>query len=235
MSVSLTFRCPDDLAALITSQVEATGQDKTSVVVGMLRSNLPSLLLTEKNNLPAIPAVYFVWSSNKLLYIGKTNNLKKRFCQHHRLVNFLEVGGDIRIAWFPVQDNELPSLEQDLIELLEPDLNYTLTGQPNNIISFRLNNAELQSLQALQVPEDKSINQTAARLLRGLLAGTIETPVSVDIEEIVRRQVEQAVTDSQLLKDMIALNTSHLTMGIDKIHQEVRLQLEELRGKSKAR
>ncbi len=210
MSVSLTFRCPDDLAALITSQAEATGQDKTSVVVGMLRSSLPSLLLIEKSNLPAIPAIYFVWSSNKLLYIGKTSNLKQRFYQHHRIVSFLESGIDTRIAWFPAHADELPSLEQDLIELLEPDLNYTLTGQPNNIISFRITDAELQALQTFQTSEDKSIHKTAARLLRGLLAGTIEALTPVDIRELVKQEVAASLG-------------------------EVRSQLEELRGKLKAR
>jgi len=40
MSVSITFRCPDDIAAYIQSQVETTGKDKTSVLVGMLRQSL---------------------------------------------------------------------------------------------------------------------------------------------------------------------------------------------------
>ncbi|WP_017655956.1 GIY-YIG nuclease family protein [Fortiea contorta] len=213
MSVSLTFRCPDDLTALIASQVEVTGQDKTSVVVGMLRSNLPSLPLIDKNKLPDIPAIYFIWSSNKLLYIGKTSNLKKRFYQHHRAVNFLEAGGDTRIAWFSIQDDELPSLEQDLIELLEPDLNYTLTGQPNNIISFRLTDAELQSLQGFHISEDKSLSQTAARLLRGMLAGIVEPSTPLDIQEF-KQEVEARFNELR----------SHFDA-----------QLEELRGKSKAR
>lgn len=39
MSVSMTFRCPDDLAQLITAEMEATGQDRTTVIVGMLRQS----------------------------------------------------------------------------------------------------------------------------------------------------------------------------------------------------
>lgn len=108
----------------------------------------------------------------------------------------------------------------------------------NNIISFRFSDAELEALQAFQTPEDKSPSQIAARLVRGIIAGMVEpsTPSTpVDIQELVKQQVEQAITDSQLLKDMIALNTSHLTKGIDKIKQEVDERLEELRGKSKAR
>lgn len=39
MSVSMTFRCPDDLAQLITAEMEATGQGRTTVIVGMLRQS----------------------------------------------------------------------------------------------------------------------------------------------------------------------------------------------------
>lgn len=196
MSVSLTFRCPDDLAAVITSQVEATGQDKTSVVVGMLRSSLPSLPITEKGSLPEVSAIYLVWSSNKLLYIGKTSNLKVRFFRHHRLASFLEAGNDVRIGWFQVDLNELPSLEGELIELLEPDLNEQIPGQVTKVISFRLDDDEFRALQLLKSPDDISLSQTAARLLRGLIAGTVEPstpPTPVDIQELVKQEVEQAI------------------------------------------
>lgn len=84
----------------------------------------------------------------------------------------------------------------------------------SNIISFRFDDAELEALQAFQTPEDKSPSQTAARLLRGMLGGIIEpstvpsTPV--DIKELVKQEVGSCLG-------------------------EVRSQLEELRGKLKAR
>jgi hypothetical protein len=84
----------------------------------------------------------------------------------------------------------------------------------SNIISFRFDDAELEALQAFQTPEDKSPSQTAARLLRGMLGGIIEpstvpsTPV--DIKELVKQEVEASLG-------------------------ELRSQLEELRGKLKAR
>lgn len=84
----------------------------------------------------------------------------------------------------------------------------------SNIISFRFTDAELEALQAFQVPEDKSPSQTAARLLRGMFTGILEpstlpsTPV--DIRELVRLEVEASLG-------------------------EMRSQLEELRGKLKAR
>ena len=84
----------------------------------------------------------------------------------------------------------------------------------SNIISFRFDDAELEALQAFQTPEDKSPSQTAARLLRGMLAGIIEQSTvsftSVNIQELVKVEVAASLA-------------------------EVRSQLEELRGKSKAR
>lgn len=50
MSVSLTFRCPDDLAELIQHQVETTGKDKTSVIISMLRQSLSVTPLEENRN-----------------------------------------------------------------------------------------------------------------------------------------------------------------------------------------
>lgn len=84
----------------------------------------------------------------------------------------------------------------------------------SKVISFRFSDTEVEALQKLQVAEDDSINQTAARLLRGVLAGIVEpatipsTPSStpVDIKELVKQEVEASLA-------------------------EVRSQMEELRGK----
>ena len=213
MSVSLTFRCPDDLAALITSQVEATGQDKTSVIVGMLRSSLPSLPLIEKNKLPDIPAIYLVWLSNRLLYIGKTGGLKTRFSCHHKMVDFLASGDHVWIAWFPIDSQDSPLLETNLIELLEPELNSVLPGKKTNVFSFRLPDAGVQALEALQI-EGETLNQTARRVLMESLGFSTASPANlstpVNIEELIDKRLEIGLA-------------------------EVRSQLEELRGKSKAR
>ncbi|MCL6754464.1 hypothetical protein KBT16_27200 [Nostoc sp. CCCryo 231-06] len=84
----------------------------------------------------------------------------------------------------------------------------------SNVISFRFTDAELEALQSFQISEDKSSSQTAARLLRGVLAGIIEkstvqsTPV--DIKSLVKQEIESSLG-------------------------ELRSHLEELRGKLKAR
>lgn len=211
MSVSLTFRCPDDLAALIASQVEATGQDKTSVVVGMLRSSLPSLPLVEKNKLPDTPAIYIVWSSNRLLYIGKTRSLKHRFGSHHKMVDFLAVGDNVWIAWFSVDSQDSPLLEGSLIELLDPELNSNVPGRVTKVC-FRLPDEAVQVIETLQL-EGETLNQTAQRFFIEHLRASSKQPqllpTSLDIKELVKQEIEASLI-------------------------EVRSQLEELRGKSKA-
>lgn len=91
----------------------------------------------------------------------------------------------------------------------------------SKVISFRFTDEEIEALQALQLPEDDSLNQTAARLVRERLAGITSPQVmstsvdsAVDIKELVKQEVE--AVRSQL--------EAHLTA-----------QLEELRGKLKAR
>ncbi|MDZ8239308.1 MAG: hypothetical protein RMZ69_19515 [Nostoc sp. ChiQUE01a] len=65
----------------------------------------------------------------------------------------------------------------------------------SKVISFRFGSAELEALQALQVPEDDSVNQTAARLLRGLIGASTPVSTGVDIRELVRQEVLAAIAD----------------------------------------
>ena len=88
-----------------------------------------------------------------------------------------------------------------------------------NIISFRFDDAELEALQAFQTSDDKSPNQTAARLLRGILAGTIEqsTVLSTgvdNLESLIDKRIEESLAE---------------------VRSQLEAQLEELRGKLKAR
>ena len=83
----------------------------------------------------------------------------------------------------------------------------------SEVISFRFSEAEIQALSTLQQPDDKSISQTAARLLRELLTGnnpdlytdksTMSTPVnSVDIEVIKSELLVQIIPQlTQMLSE----------------------------------
>lgn len=84
-----------------------------------------SLFLTQKEKLPACPAVYFVLSNQKeILYIGRANNLRNRWQNHHRFAQVNRL--DTRIAWMEVADEgELPEIERNLISAFKPLLNGT--------------------------------------------------------------------------------------------------------------
>ncbi len=65
-------------------------------------SKLPSLPLSQRNSLPACPAIYFaVDSKNRVLYVGKAINLVARWKDHHRLEQLKRINrkNPIKIAW----------------------------------------------------------------------------------------------------------------------------------------
>ncbi|OUL36572.1 hypothetical protein BV372_06870 [Nostoc sp. T09] len=102
----------------------------------------------------------------------------------------------------------------------------------SKVISFRLSDAEVEALQALQTPEDDaSLNQTAARLVRNVLGASTKPSTNVDIQELVKREVENAITHSEYFKNMIAVHEAYITTGINEIKREV----DERLGKLKAR
>ena len=93
-------------------------------------SKLPSLSLSQRNTLPKCPAVYFaVDSENRVLYVGRANNLLARWKDHHRQeqLNRINRRNKIKIAWL-ICPNELKVLvttEIYFIELYHPLLNRT--------------------------------------------------------------------------------------------------------------
>lgn len=93
-------------------------------------SNLPSLSLSQRNSLPACPAVYFaVDSKNRVLYVGKAINLLNRWKDHHRLEQIHRINRreQIKIAWLSCSNNlkVLADTENYFINFYQPLLNRT--------------------------------------------------------------------------------------------------------------
>ena len=69
----------------------------------------------------------------------------------------------------------------------------------SEVISFRFSEAEIQALSMLQKPDDKSISQTAARLLRELMTGnnpdlyTELSTKSTDVNNVDKEEIKAAV------------------------------------------
>jgi hypothetical protein len=80
----------------------------------------------------------------------------------------------------------------------------------SKVISFRFDDRDFDALQALQHPDDKSISQTAARLLRTMFINSVESYTNVDTSVDIREMVRQEVAAS---------------LG------ELRSQVEEIQGK----
>ncbi|MUG98914.1 hypothetical protein F7734_44125 [Scytonema sp. UIC 10036] len=152
------FRCPKDLIAVIEEQKSATGRGRTEVIVEMLRSSMPSTLVSDRGNLPTESAIYFVWGGQRLLYIGKTTNLRKRFVNHHRLADFVLAEKESRISWLPATAENLAAFEASLIEELEPELNAPLP-KGTKTISFRCPEEMLEFIE--QEARTSGVDKTA--------------------------------------------------------------------------
>ncbi|WP_375448769.1 GIY-YIG nuclease family protein [uncultured Nostoc sp.] len=98
-------------------------------------SELPSVDLLKIAQLPNCAAIYFVSDSkNQVIYIGRTLNLVERWRNHHRFKQLKRLNRKdrISISWMACsQDvNALSSLENKLIDLYKPPLNWTKVISP---------------------------------------------------------------------------------------------------------
>lgn len=96
-------------------------------------SSLPSLPLEQHNQLPNVPAIYFVLSQDKPVYIGQTMRLAHRLGGHFRLAEFTELPSAI-VAWFAVETSttreQLLQQESAFIKRFRPEMNVG-DGGPN--------------------------------------------------------------------------------------------------------
>lgn len=63
--------------------------------------SLPCLAFIDKTNLPKISCVYFVLAELDLMYVGSTQNLRGRFFNHHRAIDFKGT----TIYWLELDDS----------------------------------------------------------------------------------------------------------------------------------
>jgi len=73
--------------------------------------------------LPTIPGIYFAIDSQGVVqYIGRSNNIRQRWSQHHRNRQLKQIGG-VKIAWIEVSDETLlPAIEEALIDWFDPPI-----------------------------------------------------------------------------------------------------------------
>src|SRR4051812_21336035 len=87
-------------------------------------TELPSLLLAQKKELPQVPAVYLaIGEHNEVLYIGRSVSLSSRWITHHRFPKLQKLG-NVRLAWIEFETGEfLEEVERVLIDHFAPRLN----------------------------------------------------------------------------------------------------------------
>ena len=89
-------------------------------------SELPFLSRLDRAELPAIPAVYFLYGDSELLYIGLAKNLWDRLnIQSHSTRDAIfNYATDPFISWMACQTLLLRCTEKALIRALKPRLNH---------------------------------------------------------------------------------------------------------------
>jgi GIY-YIG catalytic domain len=86
-------------------------------------SNLPSLPLNKKRELPALEAIYFCVIGQEILYIGQSKNVNQRWRNHHRYCE-LVTREDVEIYWFEcIGIKQRLMAEQSLIRHYKPAFN----------------------------------------------------------------------------------------------------------------
>lgn len=92
--------------------------------------SLPSVEFSQKEKLPTTAGIYFaVDINNQLWYIGKAQNLKNRWANHHRYHQLEKINRKnlIKLKWYECENHEdvLTKLENYFIDTYCPVLNQT--------------------------------------------------------------------------------------------------------------
>ncbi|MBD1855165.1 MULTISPECIES: GIY-YIG nuclease family protein [Leptolyngbya] len=74
--------------------------------------------------LPSISAIYRVWYQGRVIYVGQTVNLKKRWQNHHILAKIVcKYGTDWTIDWVEISPSNLNRAEAFAYRSFQPELN----------------------------------------------------------------------------------------------------------------
>jgi hypothetical protein len=126
--------------------------------------NLNRVRHRDKKMLPQIACVYFAVAKGSVLYIGKADNLYKRWIGHHK-EDELSAIDDVFIYYLQADVNILLGLEGSLIRKFNPILNKIIPVDPQK----RLNSPRGIAV-SIRIDEDiyTSLCQTASqRRIRG--------------------------------------------------------------------
>ena len=202
---SIGFRCPEEIAAQIQYRQELTGKSKSEVIIELI-TGLPSVGINDRKDLPTDEVVYFVWTAEKLLYIGQTNNLKQRLYNHHRLVEFLN--DESRVSWFNAAQCDRLEIESELIELFNPSLN----GEPclnERLATFRIPHGKLVAFQEICSSNGMNLSSVLNKIVDGVISAggfsweSKPSPDTVNIQNEIRKAIAPLVARIDALEKWI--------------------------------
>jgi len=164
-STAVTFRCPSEVIDSIDTQAKTTKQNRTDVLVDLILGAIPNVKVIERSKLPPDPAIYIVFTPDKqLLYIGKADNLQKRWNSHHKYQYFMETFLDCRIGYFTL--NSVDNLN-DVIEEFQSESEATPTE--NILVTNGQLNELRQELYALKRQFDITFSSLSTIGLENLI------------------------------------------------------------------
>jgi GIY-YIG catalytic domain len=81
-------------------------------------------MMIDLSQLPPVSAIYRVWHRDRVIYVGKTFNLKKRWKNHHILPTLLyRYHTDWTIDWVEISPSNLNRAEAFAYRCFKPELN----------------------------------------------------------------------------------------------------------------
>lgn len=133
---------------------------------------LPSVALSDRALLPAVPGVYVAYSPTEVLYVGRGQRISDRWRAHNRYPQLAQIEG-VRIAWIECENvYHLQGLEQRCISHFRPSLNiqnvtYRATDcDGDRQMQIRLTSAQRRKLKADAVRLGLSQTQLISEALR---------------------------------------------------------------------
>lgn len=81
-------------------------------------------MMIDVDSLPKVSAIYRVWHRDRVIYVGQTINLQKRWQQHHILPKLISRHGlNWTIDWVEVEPCHLNRAEAFAYRCFAPELN----------------------------------------------------------------------------------------------------------------
>lgn len=156
----------------------------------------PFLPIADRLALPDVSCVYAAISQDKILYIGATMNLRRRWASHTKLTSLQGYSG-VRIHYIEAPIEDLANLEIDLIARFEPVLN----GKAGRYSGVARLAAELGAETRRQMVKDMLMDAAPN-------VGCSPTDIQEQFE-----QLGYAIGYRQVCRDLVDINAKRLERG----------------------